>query len=90
MPTRLVKIRRGHHIPRHSHKGGELTLVLSGALSDGGLHYRRGDVLSGGPGVTHEHDILDDADCISLIVSESPMVPKTLKGWLLKAISPNV
>ncbi len=64
----LMHVRAGRAIPRHSHRGTELTLVLAGGMTDQHGHFRRGDLLAVPPGVTHHPVMDDDEDCLCFSV----------------------
>lgn len=71
--ARLIRTRSGKGVATHTHEGMELTLVLAGALSDGGGHYERGDVTVADGSVHHAPKAAGDEDCICLIVTEAPL-----------------
>lgn len=64
----LLKARPGLKIPEHTHKGDEATLVLCGAMEDGGAIYRKGDVALSDDHHDHQPKILNEGICICLIV----------------------
>ena len=66
----LMRIRPGMAMPRHTHGGLELTLVLTGGFSDENGHYRRGDVSVADASVDHRPIADDDEECLCLAVSE--------------------
>lgn len=71
--TRLLLLQAGANIPRHSHKGTEGVLVLTGGLSDGQNHMRRGDVMVCDESVVHDNVADTDEDCLALVVSDGPI-----------------
>jgi len=80
----LLRIEPGWGAPRHSHKGGEYTLVLSGSFHDERGRYRVGDIALAGPTVTHR-PIADPGEvCYSLAVSEAPLAFRGALGVLQK------
>ena len=79
-PVRLTRLAPGIEIPRHSHGGPELNLVLQGGFTDRGGDYRRGDVAVADETVDHHLDIHDDGECITLVLLDHPLVPRSLKG----------
>jgi putative transcriptional regulator len=81
--TRLLRIRGGTAVPVHTHRGSELTLVLSGAFSDEGGHYLRGDVEEADSEVTHRPVANADADCLCLAVTDAPLKLTSPLGRLL-------
>jgi len=85
--AQLLCLRRGLAIPRHDHGAPEVTLVLTGALLDGGERFGPGDVLFREPGQRHLQDVEPHEDCIALVVNAGKLVPLTLKGRLLKLIA---
>lgn len=66
--VRLIRGRPGTRIPAHTHCGEEATLVLAGALKDGTVICRRGDVAIADEGHEHGPEIVGDEDCICLAV----------------------
>jgi len=66
----LLRARPGRGVPQHTHEGRELTLVLSGALEDGGTIYRRGDVAVNDEHDDHHPRIVGDEICHCLTVVE--------------------
>jgi putative transcriptional regulator len=69
--SNLMRIRPGMAMPRHTHGGLELTLVLTGGFSDENGHYRRGDVSVADESVDHRPIADDDEECLCLAVSEN-------------------
>ena len=62
--ARLLRIRPGIKIPRHTHAGTELTLVLAGGFTDGAGHYLRGDLSFSDGEVDHSPVADEDGECI--------------------------
>ena len=81
--TRLLRIRGGLGVPVHTHRGSELTLVLSGAFSDEGGHYARGDVEEADAEVTHRPVADPGEDCLCLAVTDAPLKLTSRFGRLL-------
>lgn len=81
-PSRLVQADPGEIIRRHTHTGMEYSVVLSGAYVDAQQHYVRGDVAVWEQ--THRHQVAIDGGeaCVSLLVTEGPLIPLTLAGRL--------
>jgi putative transcriptional regulator len=68
----LIKAGPGASVPEHSHGGGELTLILRGALIDETGTYRAGDVADLDVSVEH-HPVADTIEgCICAIANEQP------------------
>ena len=64
----LYKINAGKALPRHSHEGEEVTLVLSGGFSDENGQYLPGDIVFADSKVTHTPVADDDGECIVAVV----------------------
>ncbi|MEM1299913.1 MAG: ChrR family anti-sigma-E factor [Pseudomonadota bacterium] len=69
----LLRAKPGARIPQHTHEGAELTLVLQGCLSDGGIEYRRGDIAVNDEHDDHQPHITGDEICYCLTVQEGPV-----------------
>lgn len=69
----IVRIEPGWGAPRHSHGGGEYTLVMTGSFSDERGRYLPGDIAFAGPGFVHRPTADKGEVCYSLAVSEAPM-----------------
>ena len=66
----LYRIEPGRSVPRHSHKGNELTLVVSGGFSDESGQYGPGDLSIKGPADTHQPTGDEDGVCFALAVRD--------------------
>jgi len=71
--TKLMSIAPGAVIARHTHRGEELSLVLSGGFTDGEEHFVRGDVATAGPELNHSPVADDDGECLILAVLDAPL-----------------
>ncbi|MCP1335715.1 ChrR family anti-sigma-E factor [Futiania mangrovi] len=71
--TRLMRIAPGAVMPRHTHEGAEMTLVLAGGFTDRGNHFVRGDVAIAGPDDDHQPVADADGECICLAVTSAPL-----------------
>lgn len=67
----LLHIKKGAEIPRHQHKGYELTLLLSGSFSDEQDTYQKGDfiLLSG----EVQHSPRTEHGCLCYTVQDAPL-----------------
>ena len=83
--VRLLKIPAGKPVPEHSHRGRELTVVLSGAFNDGETLFVRGDVEDADDSVQHVPTATAEADCICLAVTEAPL---RFRSWIVRALQP--
>ena len=68
----LIKAAPGASVPEHTHGGGELTLVLRGALIDETGTYNPGDVADLDESVEHNPTADKREGCICLIANEQP------------------
>ncbi|MFC7332326.1 ChrR family anti-sigma-E factor [Rhodocista pekingensis] len=71
--VKLMRIHPGIAVPRHTHRGSELTLVLQGGYRDGGLHYLRGDFAATDAEVDHGPVADSDGECICIAVTDAPL-----------------
>lgn len=69
----LYHIKAGGRIPKHTHQGSEMTLVLEGGFSDGDGSYHPGDFLLRQPGDVHAPTAVQSEDCICLAVLDAPL-----------------
>lgn len=85
-PVRVVRFRPGFTVPRHGHEGPETLVIFRGTLHDSrtNLVYGAGDLCRTATGDEHCQRIGGEAPCVSLIVNEGSLVPKTWPGRLLK------
>lgn len=82
----LIKAAPGASVPEHTHGGGELTLVLRGALVDETGTYHSGDVADLDESVEHNPVADKDAGCICLIANEQPtrfrgVLARVMQRW---------
>jgi len=71
--ARLMWVAGGTAIPRHTHRGLELTLVLEGAYRDGERRFARGDLQLADDAVDHQPLVSEPAPCLCLVVTEAPV-----------------
>jgi len=69
----LQKIKAGAKVPQHSHRGQELTVVLTGGFSDELGVYQQGDYIARDPSHHHSPTAMQNEDCICLTVLDAPM-----------------
>ena len=81
----LYHINAGGTIPKHTHKGTELTLVLEGGFSDEEGHYQVGDFIMRDAEDRHTPVADQDGDCICIGVLDAPI---RFTDWKYKAINP--
>lgn len=70
---RLLRIGAGSAIPRHTHRGTEMVLVLSGGFRDRGERFLRGDFAMSDQHVDHQPVVDEDSDCVCLSVTDGPL-----------------
>ncbi len=80
----LYRITPGSSVPKHSHHGQELTLVIRGGFSDEIGSYGPGDLCCKTPADTHQPVADDDGVCIALAVIEGGMRFKGVLGLIQK------
>lgn len=85
--AKLLRIAAGAAMPRHTHAGNEMTLVLSGGFADERGHFARGDMAVHDSGVDHRPVADPDDDCICLAVTDGPL---RLTGTLGRFLNPFV
>ena len=81
----LMQFKAGAPMPIHTHKGNEVTLVLSGGYSDDGQHFERGDFDARNETHTHQPVVDEGEDCIALVVMDAPVV---LAGPISRFLNP--
>jgi putative transcriptional regulator len=86
IPVTVTRLRSGLRIPKHTHHGRELTLILSGGLRDAIAEYRAGDVADYDSTISHKQYVDTDEDCLCLVVNQSRLVPQTMFGRALASL----
>jgi putative transcriptional regulator len=81
----LYHIKAGGSIPKHTHKGSELTLVLEGSFSDEEGVYHQGDFLYRDSEHVHTPTATRSADCVCVGVLDAPV---QFKPWLYRPLNP--
>ena len=81
----LYHIKAGGSIPRHAHRGTELTLVLEGSFSDEEGVYHQGDFLMRDAADEHTPTASKTADCICIGVLDAPI---RFKPWNYRILNP--
>lgn len=69
--ARLLYIPAGGEMPKHSHRGLELTLVLQGAFSDEDGRFARGDIEEADEETHHTPVAEMGEDCICLVATDA-------------------
>jgi putative transcriptional regulator len=81
----LLRIAAGRAIPRHTHRGDEMTLVLEGDFTDEHGRYARGDLALADGSIEHQPVAGTGGDCLCLVVTSAPI---HLTGRLLRLLNP--
>ena len=69
----LLRIAPGRAMPVHTHRGGEMTLVLGGGYTDASGAFRRGDLAQADETVRHIPKAMEDGPCLCLTVTDAPL-----------------
>jgi len=85
--TSLLNIKAGGNVPRHRHRGDEITVVLKGSFSDQDDHYQTGDFIVRTQGEIHSPVAAQDEDCLCLSTLEAPI---QMTNWLYRLLMPLV
>ena len=65
----LLRLKPGALLPRHTHRGAELTYVITGAFEDEIGHFGPGDVEETDTDITHRPVVVSQEDCIGLLAT---------------------
>ena len=76
----LYRIEPGCTVPKHSHKGSEFTLVVSGGFSDESGSFGPGDISLKGPKDTHQPTGDMDGVCYALAVRDGGLKFTGVRG----------
>lgn len=80
---RLLRIKAGNAVPRHTHHGNEMVMVLTGGFTDASGHYRRGDLGVSDASIDHTPVADSDTDCVCLSFTDAPLRFTGPIGWIL-------
>lgn len=83
--VRLLAIEPGRRMPRHTHEGLELTLVLQGNFADATGTYAKGDVATADSAVDHAPQAGAGDVCLCLAVEDAPLKLTGLNGAVMNA-----
>ena len=84
---RLLRVRPGTALPRHAHRGTELTLALEGAFSDDTGRHGPGDLVEVEGAASHRPVAEGAEDCVCLVATEGRLRFKGPLGALFGAIA---
>lgn len=82
---RLLRFEAGCAVPEHGHGGREMSLVLTGAFTDRGRTFVRGDVIELDDHDVHTPVATMDGECICLLVTDAPL---RFRSWLIRLFAP--
>lgn len=83
--VRMLAIEPGRRMPRHTHSGLELTLVLQGSFADVTGDYAKGDVATADASVDHQPQAGGRELCLCLAVEDAPLKLTGFNGMVLNA-----
>ena len=81
----LYHIKAGGSIPKHTHRGTELTLVIEGSFSDEEGVYHPGDFLMRDAEHVHTPTAAQTSDCICIGVLDAPI---RFTAWNYRMLNP--
>lgn len=81
----LMKLRPGSLMPRHTHRGHEVTVVLAGGYRDGDQQYARGDFSAKDSADMHQPIVDEDGECLCLVILDAPL---RLTGAVGRLVNP--
>ncbi len=84
--ARLFKVAPHKSLPKHGHSGREYTLVLRGSFSDAVGCFTVGDVAEVEESTVH-NPVVEETECICLIVTEGPLRYRGMIGRLLQPLT---
>ena len=84
---RLLRVRPGTALPRHAHRGAELTLVLEGAFSDETGRHGPGDLVEVEGEESHRPVAEEAGDCVGLVATEGRLRFGGLFGTVFGAVA---
>ncbi|MBL8551159.1 MAG: cupin domain-containing protein [Hyphomonadaceae bacterium] len=83
----LLGVAPGVQTAKHTHSGAEFTVVLQGALNDGGVVYRAGDFCERDPDDTHHPKVEGAETCVCLFATQGRLVPSGVIGRIAFALA---
>lgn len=83
----MLRAAPGTVLPRHTHAGSELTLVMKGAYFCGADIFRAGDIEDADEETLHQPVVTGDSECICLAVTDGNL---RFEGWLPRLLQPFV
>jgi len=81
---RLLRIQPGTGIPKHTHAGSELTLIVRGCYADELGTFCEGDVADLDEQALHSPVATGDEPCVCLIATDAPLKFRSLIGKVMQ------
>lgn len=85
--VKLYRLEQGKGVPTHTHKGSEVTLVLTGAFADGRDRFGPGEVSVASPEITHRPIAEAGDTCFALAITDAPLQLTGALGLVQRALS---
>ena len=86
LTTRFLRVDAGASVPRHTHEGLEITLVLRGAFVDGTGYHDRGEVVIADGSIDHRPTATPERECLCLAVMAGGVRMTGLVGRLFNPL----
>jgi putative transcriptional regulator len=83
----LIAVAPGKKLPRHTHKGLEMVLVLQGGMRDGRGEFLRGDMAVSDESIEHTPETLPGEECICLVATHGDVKFTGRLGSLLNLLT---
>lgn len=88
--TYLVYADRNTTLPRHTHTGRELTLILHGCYCDDLGRFEAGDLSDADKEIVHAPAVTADSDCLCLSSADGPMQLSGAPARIIQALTGNL
>lgn len=85
--TYLVYANRNTMLAEHTHVGREFTHVITGAFTDTGGRYDKGDFACTDETVIHTPGVTGDAECLCVISADAPMRLTGLPARIIQSLT---
>lgn len=85
--VKLYRLEQGKGVPTHTHKGSEVTLVLTGAFADGRDRFGPGEVSVASPEITHRPVAEAGDTCFALAITDAPLQLTGALGLVQRALT---
>lgn len=82
----LLGMAPGVGVPRHTHRGSEMVMVLKGAFHDGEVVYRPGDFCESDESIEHQPRVTDEGECVCFVAVDASLVALDWVGRLFQPL----